>query len=143
MLSLWVLNLQNLLIRSKIYQLLNKIIFIAKHPAFQKADRPSQNLKIRVGPSDYRGNLNEMVLIAQRNNIKIVFIAPLLYDNGTVYNPLNYRPPENFLTVNSLYGFSKRGNLRESFIDNCHLTAKGNRIEAEEIAEVLIKESVF
>jgi len=139
----WLLNLQNILIKSKFYQLMNKVIFYCKWKFFNFQNPKSTKIKSRVSPEDYKCNLEKMKLIAQKNNFKIIFITPILFfeNKGILSYEPKYRLPERALAVD-LFPIFWQENLAELFADERHLTPQGHQLVAEAIYNFLVREGI-
>ncbi len=141
--GLLLTNIQNILIKSKTYQLLSKLIFILKHNFKQSSVLSCRETKFRVSGKDYKQNLELMAKLGEQNGFKAVFIPPLLYEGGFVFYAHAYKIPDNLMAVDYLRRFEKEKDKDSLFYDNCHFTNKGHQILAEEIADFLIKNNLL
>lgn len=98
----------------------------------------------RVEPDDYYKNCEKMLSFAREKGFKIVFVIPFEIKNKQLKYYEKYRQELEKLRGNcgaNLFdiktGLQEYSNLKELFIDNCHLTAEGNKIAAEIIFELL------
>lgn len=136
----WIINLHNILIKSKLYQLLSKIAFYIKIKFFKINYRDcgkSCNF-LRVSPQDYRRNLEEIIKLGKKNNFKVLFIPPVCFRNGKILINMEYAPPSYAIQVNT-YKLFKEKQLEASdfYATEWHFTPKGHLIIAEEIYKTL------
>ncbi len=100
-----------------------------------------QNKKVRVSPGEYKKNLEEMMAITEKYNIRILFITPLWRDDnagGALLPRVNYKFPEECLVVDTDNVFRQRSkDIAVFLLDWCHLTAEGHRIVAAETFKFL------
>ncbi len=141
--QVWLLKIQNALIKSRFYQILSKVIFIFRYN-FSQFRTPLNHEKMRVSSVDYTNNLKLMFKIAESNHFQSLFLPPLIYQNDAVFYLDCYGLPENVFMVDYLHRFQQEKNKRALFLnDNCHFSALGHRILAEEIADFLIKNNLL
>ncbi len=139
---LYLIKIQNLLVKSRLYQLLSKIIFVSKYNLSPRNKNAPSN-KVRVTADDYRYNLELINEMGGKNGFKVLFIPPLLYDKGRVCYQYEYSIPENMGYVDYLQRFENERSKAMLFYDGCHLTPLGHWILAEEIADFLIKNNLL
>lgn len=135
---LWVIKLQNCLINFKLYKFLCNLIILPK-----KADiSGKEKFNSRVSYKEYMENINEMVKIAHKSNIEIVYITPLVFENRKIVPIYPFQP--DIPRVNLIQRLKNfRGDLKDLFVDNCHFTPLGHQIVAEEIYKVLTNEGII
>jgi len=134
----WFVDTQNFLCRSKTYTFLNAVIFY-----FKSQWRHSSSSEPRVDEKDYKKNLSDIARLGEEFGFETIFLPSLQYAKETGITQ-HYDLPEHVVSVKDLGRF--RGKEEDSvslFIDNCHLTPKGHRLLAEDIADFLVENSLL
>ena len=121
--------------RSALYLYLKKELSVAK--------------KRRVEPDDYYRNCEEMLLFGRGKELKMVFVVPFEIRHGKLKYYAKYKEALDklrkkynieLLDVKSI--LDTYGDVGKLFIDNCHLTAEGNKIVAGIIYNLLQRQLI-
>lgn len=140
--SEWLINLQNILLKSRFYQLFSKVVFYIKNKISNLyCGKYVKALKFyRVSPQDYINNLEKIVQLGKKNNFKVLIIPPAGFINGKVCISENYyNLPQNFMEVDTYQLFRKELDFRNIYADRWHLSPLGHRVLAEGIYKTLLK----
>lgn len=141
----WLIEMQNILIKSRLYRLFSKVIFCIKCRTVNfnyKKYSNSGDIR-RVSPEDYAYNLEKMVKTGKKNNFKVLFIPPARREDGEIILDEEYIPPQ-YAMINTYKVFKERESEAELFFnDNVHLTPEGHKIIAEQIYKYLIRQDLI
>ena len=133
---------ENYLNRFQFYRLFVKVML-----HFRYSPDKAGPLVCRVGPQDYKSNLEKIGQLAKENNIRALFLVhPVFYDplQARVVDDLRYAAPEIIEHIDIYDIFKKREkDAALFFVDdvrplNFHLSESGQRVLAEEICHELI-----
>jgi len=123
---------------------LKKLTFFKRSLLFSCVKKELLPKKRRVEPDDYYKNCQEMLSFAREKDFKIVFVIPFEISKKQLKYYEKYRQALEKLRKN--YGaelldiktvLGENQDVEKLFIDNCHLTAEGNKIAAEIIFRLL------
>ena len=144
---------------SEIFTKLNKILNHSKFYQFYRQglffllSKFTKN-KRRISAEDYCENLRKMSQLAKEKGISIMFITPVWNINSTIAS-LEEQGLEGYAKIfkdflkedvsvlDMANIFKQKRYGAKYFIDMCHMIPEGNRIIAEAVYDLLIKEKII
>lgn len=93
----------------------------------------------RVPPNDFARNYEDMRALGARYGFSLLFIRPVLFENGKLMTNERHQPPRDALVVDMFNSFRNSG-VEATFLfhDNCHLTHEGHDLLAATVFDILL-----
>jgi len=109
------------------------------------ANQPKGHKAIqRVSPEDFQPNLAQMRMMGKEYGFNLVFISPVLFEEGRLIRAENHQPPSDAIIADMFHTFRLHpGNLSELFHDDCHLTPTGHQFLANLLYETILARNLI